>query len=192
MNLRKILQLKKLTDNKWINLFFVKYINAKLNTVEWTFVSRKEHPIADPSVDAVVIAPIVDTPTGRRLVITKEYRVAIGGCEYGFPAGLIEEGQDIAETAIKELKEETGLDITEITDVSCPIYSSPGICDESCVIVFAKAAGEISYTDQEDSEDIEVLFYDIDDINKLLGSGKKVGAKAWGILYYYSKIGKIE
>ena len=90
------------------------------------------------------------------------------------------------------MKEETGLDLVKIVGNSNTVISSAGLSDESVIMVFIEAEGELSDAYQEDVEDIEVFLYDVNDIQKLLASDKKVGAKGWGVLYYYSKIGKIE
>lgn len=193
MSKREILKLKKITNFKWLNLFHVTYRTSRGKVVKWIFSSREEQPLHRlRQIDAVVIVPMIKTPEGNKIVLIKEYRVAIGGCEYGFPAGLLESGDTLCVAAKRELKEETGLDVKEWGEQSNVVYSSPGISDESCVIVFVEATGTISDKYQEPSEDIEVLLYDIGDVKKLLDSDKKVGAKAWGVLYYYSKIGKIE
>lgn len=193
MGIQIVTSLKKLTNFKWLNLFNVKYVNAKGVKVNWVFASRKEDPFDDDSIDAVVIIPLIDTPEGRKVVIIKEYRVAIGGYEYGLPAGLIEEGHTIEETVKRELKEETGLEVKSFKNRSNKIYSSPGLSDESCVMVFVEVEGEASADFQESSEDIEVILMGIDEIRYLLNDPiKKVGAKAWGILYYYSQIGEIK
>ena len=190
---QRIIKIKKLTMNKWLNLFRVQYINSKNKVIDWFFVSRKKEPITDKSVDAVVIIPIINTPEGRKLVVTKEYRVTIGDYEYGFPAGLIENGSSMKQSATRELKEETGLNIKKVLGVSNVVYSSPGLSDESSVMFFVEAEGEISKKYQEATEDIETFLYDINDIRNLLGDANKaVGAKAWGVLYYYSKIGEID
>jgi len=186
---RKILDFEQLTDNKWINLFWIKGENIKGKIVDWIFCSRKKNPMEDTSTDAVVIVPVIDTVDGKRLVMIKEYRWPINDFEYGFPAGLIEDGLSIEETVSKELKEETGLNLVRITRVSNPIYSSPGFTDESCVIVFVEVDGNISAEYQEATEEIEVLVVNVDEMTQMLEDpSKKIGAKAWGILYYYSQL----
>lgn len=206
---QKILKTSQLTDNKWINLFHVGYRNSKDKLCDWIFASRKKDPYKDNKFDAVVIVATVDTPEGRRVVVTKEYRAPIDDYEYGFPAGLIDPGMTVEETAEKELKEETGLDMVKITDYSNQVVSSAGLSDESVIIVFVEAKGEISSKYQEDTEDIKAFLYDIKDVRDLLSNrfvydvystenslayrnSKKVGSKAWGVLYHYEKIGKID
>ncbi len=188
-----ILEIKKLTDNKWLNLFSIRFQNSKRHIGSWLFASRKENPISDTSVDVVVIIPTIDTSEGKKLVMIKEWRWAVNDYVYAFPAGLVDPGHTIMGTVVKELKEETGLDIKKWGDQSNPVYASPGLSDESSVMVFVEASGTISTEYQEKGEDIEVLLMDVGDIEELLGDeDKKVGAKAWGVLFYYMTKGKIE
>jgi len=189
---QRIIKTAQITNFKWINLFRVQYLNSKNKVCDWVFASRKKSPYKDDAPDAVVLVATVDTPEGRKLVVTKEYRVPIDGYEYGFPAGLIDPGMTVEQTVEKELKEETGLDLVKIIGKSNTVVSSAGLSDEKVVMVFVEAEGKLSKRYQEDTEDIEAFLYDVDDIRKLLASDKKIGAKGWGVLYYYSKIGKID
>ena len=45
--------------------------------------------------------------TGERILLNYEYRLAVGEWVYNYPAGLIDDGETIAEAAVRELKEET-------------------------------------------------------------------------------------
>lgn len=189
---QRIIKLKKLTTTKWLNLFQLQYINSKSKVNDWFFVSRKKDPFNNDAPDGIVIIATVDTPEGRKIVVTKEYRAPIRDYEYGFPAGLIDEGMTEKETVKKELKEETGLDLVRIVGKSNRVYSSAGMTDESVIMYFVEADGEISTKYLEGSEDIQTFLYDVNDIREILGSDKKIGAKAWGIFYYYSMIGKIK
>ncbi|MFA5554159.1 MAG: NUDIX hydrolase [Phycisphaerae bacterium] len=186
-------KLDKLTDCKWLNLYDVTYTNKHGSPSRWAIASRKHRPITDACIpDAVVIVPFVDTPDGRKLVVTKEFRVAIWDYEYGFPAGLIDSGCSIEKTIQKELKEETGLDLVKILHISSPIYSSAGLSDESCCMAIVQVEGKISADFLEDSEQIETFLMTPEDIKKLLASGNKISAKAWGLFYHYAKTNKIE
>ncbi|NIA17043.1 MAG: NUDIX domain-containing protein [Planctomycetes bacterium] len=186
-------KLKKLTNCRWLNYFDIVFQRDAKARRKWHMCSRKENPIADAhKPDAVVIVPIIKTDQGNRLVVTKEFRVPIWDYEYGFPAGLIDAGEDIAETVKRELKEETGLKLVKINHVSRPVYSSAGMSDESCVMALVEAAGEFSNQWLEDAEDIETLLMDIEQIRALLASDKKISAKAWGLFYHYALAGEIE
>ncbi|MDH4202869.1 MAG: NUDIX hydrolase [Phycisphaerae bacterium] len=183
----------KLTDQPWLNLYDVAYMAKDGSAHHWLMCSRKERPIEQAGEpDAVYIAAIVATPEGNRLVMTKEFRITIDDAEYGFPAGLIDDGETIESTVRRELKEETGLEVETIHHISPPIYSSAGMSDESCCMVLVTASGTPSTALNETHEQIEVLLYDVADIRALLGSRRKIAGKAWGLLYHFAATGKIE
>ena len=186
-------KLKKLTDCDWANLFEVRVSRDGKPERSWVMCSRKDRPIEDAAkADAVMIVATMDTDEGKKLVVTKEFRVPLWDYEYGFPAGLIDDGEDIEQTVARELKEETGLDLAKIKHVSMPVFSSAGLTDESCHMVLVEAKGEVSDKWLDHTEDIEVLLLDIEGIRDLLASNKKIAAKAWGLLYHYAKTGLIE
>jgi ADP-ribose pyrophosphatase len=186
-------KLNRLTDCKWANLFEVRYARDAKSEKSWIMCSRKDKPMENVSrADAVVIVATIETDEGRKLVVTKEFRVPIWDYEYGFPAGLIDDGENVEETVSRELKEETGLDLVRIKHISTPVYSSAGLTDESCHMVLVEAQGEVSDQWLEDSEDIESLLMDVAGIRDLLASDKKIAAKAWGLLYNYAMSGRID
>jgi ADP-ribose pyrophosphatase len=72
--------------------------------------------------DAVAIIPILG---GNKIIMEKQYRPVVKKWLYELPAGHVEPGEDVVETAKRELKEETGYEISKIkflfkshTDVS--------------------------------------------------------------------------
>ncbi len=186
-------KLKKLTNCDWANMFEVRFKRKAQAERSWVMCSRKERPIEDAAkADAVVIVPTIETDEGRRLVVTKEFRVPIWDYEYGFPAGLIDDGEDVEQAVARELKEETGLELVRIRHVSAPVFSSAGLTDESCHMVLVEAKGEVSDKWLDDTEDIEVLLLDVEGIRELLASNNKIAAKAWGLLYHYAQTGQID
>jgi ADP-ribose pyrophosphatase len=191
--MRDSYKLKKLTDCRWANLFEIRFERKDFGERSWVMCSRKDKPIEDAAnADAVVIVATINVAGETKLVVTKEFRVPIWDYEYGFPAGLIDDGEDIEETVRRELKEETGLELARMKHISKPVYSSAGLTDESCHMVLVEAEGQPSTEWLDGTEDIEVLLLDVEGIRDLLASNKKVAAKAWGLLYYYSKNGRIE
>ncbi len=186
-------KLKKLTNCDWANMFDVRFKRKAQAERSWVMCSRKDRPIEDAAkADAVVIVPTIETNEGRRLVVTKEFRVPIWDYEYAFPAGLIDNGEDMKQAVARELKEETGLELVRIRHVSMPVFSSAGLTDESCHMVLVEAKGEVSDKWLDDTEDIEVLLLDVEGIRELLASNKKIAAKAWGLLYHYAQTGQID
>ncbi len=186
-------KLRKLTNCNWANLFEARFRRKGQAERPWVMCSRKEKPIEDAAkADAVVIVATIETAEGKRLVVTKEFRVPLWDYEYGFPAGLIDGSESLEETVARELKEETGLELEKIKHISSPVFSSAGLTDESCHMVLVEAKGQVSDKWLDHTEDIEVLFLDVEGIRALLASNKKIAAKAWGLLYHYAQTGRIE
>ncbi|MBF0377942.1 MAG: NUDIX hydrolase [Desulfamplus sp.] len=211
----KILEVNKLTDFKHLNLFSTKYKDKIGNIKSWIFASRsdspdvmrkitniseKNVPIADNLVsadmsgiykpNAVIIVPF--HVYYQKLVIIKEFRVPLGNYQYGFPAGLMDRGEEVEETAARELKEETGLEIVSIIKKSPTIYSSSGMTDESISLVYATCKGEPSIKWNEESEDITVLMVSHEEAQSLLQNRAiKFDVKSWIVLSIFAQTGKI-
>ena len=102
-----------------------------------------------------------------RVVLVRQYRYSIDDYIYEFPAGLVEEGEDYREAGIRELKEETGLSL-ELIDAD-PMFEKPGfmsvgMTDESCATIYGYASGTPSKKGQEDSEEIEIVLADREEV----------------------------
>ncbi|MBI5870645.1 MAG: NUDIX hydrolase [Actinobacteria bacterium] len=87
-----------------------------------------EHP------GAAVIVPI-DADENVRLV--RQYRDAIGKQLLEVPAGKLDAGEDPADCARRELREELGLVAGRLTMLTS-FYSSPGFCDEILHVYLAE------------------------------------------------------
>ena len=178
---------RKLTDLKWLNLFEIAYKDKNGRARSWQVASRHQVPKCVSgrfeSPDAVMICAL-HTPTGN-IVVIKEYRVALAGDEYGFPAGLIDTGESVEAAARREMKEETGLTITRILKTGPAIFSSAGMTDESMSMVFAECEGQVSTEQSEGSEQIEVLLVSRKQLAKLIRDPAcRFDAKAWLVMVH--------
>ena len=122
------------------------------------------------------------------MVITREYRVPLNDFEYGFPAGLVDEGETVEQATRRELKEETGLTVSRIIRSSPPIYSSAGMTDESVTMVYVECEGQPSKGANTESEMIETLFIAPDKALRLLNDRTlKFDAKAWLVISQFAE-----
>lgn len=119
--------------------------------------------------DAVIL--ILHDKSGEKLLLNCEYRMAVAEWVYNFPAGLIDEGESIAEAAKRELKEETGLDLTEITDIWNESYSAVGFSNEKGIVIVGIAAGDIGNSDS-DFEEIKAGWFTKSEVRALLSNNK--------------------
>lgn len=172
----KIKNVTKMTDNPFLNLYELdresktgkkgKYYVAsraadegrlKLNT-------RRNKP------DGVIIYSLYGENQDK-VVLIRQYRYSIDDYIYEFPAGLVEENEDYREAVAREMKEETGLEFQPLKVDSAyekPAFTTIGMTDESCSIVFGTSAGKISQEYLEDTEEIEVVLADREEIKRIL------------------------
>lgn len=142
--------------------------------------TQENHP------DGVIIYSLYGEKHDK-VVLVKQYRYAIDSWIYEFPAGLVEPGEDFKVAAIRELKEETGLELAPI-DVD-PAYEKPyfttiGMTDESCGAVFGYASGEVSREGLEDTEDLEIVLADREEIKRILKEEKVAIMCAYMLMHF--------
>lgn len=167
---------KVMAKTKFLEFKELSYLNKFGDERRWSLVSRVG------GSRAVMIVPF----HGDKLVVTREFRVPVGGWCYSFPAGLIDPGEDAAAAARRELDEETGLRIAEVLAVSRPVFNSPGLTDEAVTMVYARVEGTPSREKLEADEDIETLFLDRDEVAALMNDENcHIGAKAWIEFYHF-------
>ena len=189
----KIIDSTIISKGKFVTLVAVTYVDRKGHTKRWQMVSRGEQPKCITGKtrrpDAAIIVPYHRRE--NKLVVIKEFRVPVGGDQYGFPAGLLDSGEDLETAAGRELHEETGLDLVKVYRHSPAIFSSAGITDEAITMVFAEVDGTASSIHNEDSEEIEVFLMDRDEVRSLLERRDIVfGARAWMAMDAFVRFGR--
>ena len=186
----EVIKYEKLTNYSFLNLFKATYKDLKGKIRFWFFASRKKDVMnasfKDQQIDAVVVVPFTED---GKIVLSKQFRIAINNYVYEFPAGLIDDNETLLQAAKRELKEETGLimDGSSYTR-SDQLFNSAGITNESCSVIFAKVNGIPSSIENESSEEISIITLNREEIkNLLLNCGSNVfDAKSWLILLTYA------
>jgi ADP-ribose pyrophosphatase len=189
-----ILRTHKLTDLPHLNLYRTHYEDRNGDPKAWVFASRQDPPRLMSgqweTPDAVVIVPY--HVSRHKLVIIEEFRVVLGGYQYGFPAGLMDAGETVVETCGRELFEETGLSVSRILRQSPPVYSSSGITDEAVSMVFVECDGTPSNAANESSEDIRTLFVGQEEAQALCADAdRRMDVKTWVVLSTFAQSGTL-
>ena len=162
--------IKKIHDGKFISRYDITYTTEENKTKVYEIISRNKNitSIADlknPSPDGVVI--VVTDTKGEKLLLNKEYRMAVGDYVYNFPAGLIDAGETAEVAAARELKEETGLNLIRIDDKLYDSYSAIGFSNETNAVVIGKASGDFSPSTST-FEEISAAWYSKQEVKELL------------------------
>ena len=122
-----------------------------------------------------------------KVVLVRQYRYPLGGYVCEFPAGLVEPGEDIAAAAVREMYEETGLVFAPIASpFSRPYFSSVGMTDESCCLVFGRCQGTPTSIHQERSEDIQVVLADRAECRRILAQEQVAIQCAYMLMHFVS------
>lgn len=174
--MKKYTEIHKLSDNKFLNLFKLDALTDSGRPFDYFFVSRRKADeikiiTKELAAEGVVIYPVLkDDPD--KIVMIRQYRYPLDEYLYELPAGLIDAGETPEEAAVREMKEETGLDFEVYTDGNeayrRPFFMGAGFTDESCNAVFGYASGTISRDDMEDTESIQVLLVDRKEAARIL------------------------
>jgi ADP-ribose pyrophosphatase len=190
----KIKDIKKVTNYSHLNMYEITYLDRLQKQKVWQIASRQSKPRCASGdfdkPDAVVIVPF--HVAQNKLVVIEEFRVPLGSYQFGFPAGLVDDGETIQEAAKRELYEETGLNVTTFLRQSPPVYSSSGMSDESVVMVYVECEGEPSRKNNEASEDITTLMVSPAETVLLCGrKDVKIDVKTWLVLNSFMETGEI-
>ncbi len=178
--MKKYTGIQKLSDNKFLNLFHLDALTDSGHPFDYFFVSRRKADqikllTKDSAAEGVVIFPVLKEDP-EKVVLIRQYRYPLDDVLYELPAGLIDAGETPECTAIREMKEETGLSFEVYTGGDAayrrPFYMGAGFTDESCNAVFGYASGTVSRRDQEDTESIQVLIAGKEEVRRILREEK--------------------
>lgn len=178
----ELINIEKLTEEKFLNYYKLTYLSPNGKKVTWCMASRNgiEELVCkkrEVKGDAVCIIPKVLIDGEPALIITKEYRLPVGDYVYGFPAGLIDEGENPLLAAARELKEEIGVTkFGNINVLSNACFNSEGLTDETTIVVEAEIL-KIDKQELQDEEDITYEIVKLKDIEEYI-KDKKLGVKA--------------
>jgi ADP-ribose pyrophosphatase len=126
---------------------------------------------------SVVIVPVT---ADDEVIMIRHYRHATGRTLLELPAGLIDPGEEILETARRELLEETGYAAGTLRHVTT-VYVSPGYSEERTSIVLAEECVAVAHEPDPD-EPIQILARPLASIPDLLIPGETVIENAQAML----------
>lgn len=184
----KFQKLEKVQESKFITRYDLTYETVDHQKKVYEMISRDRNisdfsELVNHDVDAVVL--IMHDEKGEKVLLNREYRMAVGRFVYNFPAGLIDPGETPLESAGRELKEETGLDLLRVEDLIGESYSAVGFSNEKNVCVVGVAGGTFAKSSST-LEEIEAGWYTKEQVRKLLKT-EPFAARTQAYCYMWSK-----
>ncbi len=150
----------KLTDNRFLNLYEMEALTEEGARFSYYFASRNREErlklrTHDLHAEGIVIYPIWREEPDR-IVMLRQYRYPLDEWIYELPAGLIDEGESAGQAAVREMKEETGLEFTPYEGGDAAyrraFFLGAGMTDESTQAVFGYASGTPGTAQKEATE----------------------------------------
>lgn len=168
-------KIEKKTDNRFLNFYEFEAIHRDGKASPY-YVSSRARQISELKAvthqnkpDGVILYGVYGEARDK-VVLIRQYRYPLGDYVYEFPAGLVEDGEDMLQAAIREMHEETGLTFTprQSGSYSRPFFTTIGMTDESCGTVFGYCSGTPTSENQEASEEIQVVLADREECRRIL------------------------
>jgi ADP-ribose pyrophosphatase len=126
------------------------------------------------------VVAIVPIDCHKNILLVRQYRHPARQYLLEVPAGMVEDGEEPDDAAIRELREEIGYSSNNLRLLG-RFWSSPGFTDEYMYCYIAKNLIE-NKLPADDDEDIRVESVPFDRINKLIKLGEIQDAKTIAIL----------
>ncbi len=132
------------------------------------------------------VAIIAIDPEGKVLLV-RQYRVGIDGMMSELPAGILNEGEDPADCAARELQEETGYKPGKLEAMG-GVHTTAGYTNEYIYLFLATELVESRLPGDED-EFIELQHFSLNDALAMIESGELTDAKTViGLLRYTRRV----
>ena len=157
---------QKMTDNPFLNLYHIDAVDTEGRDFNYYFASRNDEndikmKTHDVKPEGIVIYGVkLETEPKLVLII------------YELPAGLVDGDETPAEAAVREMREETGMEMTVYEGGAAfyrrPFYMGPGFTDEMSSAVFGTVTGTPNLDSKESTEDIQVILADRSEVRRIL------------------------
>ena len=176
---------------RWLKVKRLSYVDAQGRKRFWESAERSTR--ATCGVDAVAVyARCISKQAEDQLVLVSQFRPPLDSSVLELPAGLIDEGETASEAALRELREETGLVGSAVSE-SRVLYSDPGMSNANMKLVEVLVDMDLEQNKRpkqhlEDGEDITVHMVGANDFLGNLQElsdkqGHVIDARLWAIAF---------
>ena len=192
----EIRSIQQKTHNRYLNYYELEAVHRDGTVSPYYIASRAKEVKHLKAVthenkpDGVILYGVYGEAKDR-VVLIRQYRYPLGDYIYEFPAGLVEEGEDMAAAGIREMYEETGLVFTPVDAGCCsrPFFTTVGMTDESCGMVFGYCSGEPTSVHEEASEEIQVILADREEARRILREENVALMCAYMLMHFIASSG---
>lgn len=170
--LPKILETREVARSR---LFRVESLELEFSNGE----RRSYERLAAGRKGAVMAVPLRDEST---VLLVREYAAGLHRYELGLPKGRFERGETTEECANRELREEIGFGARRLQHITT-LTLAPAYMGHRTYVVLARDLYE-EKLDGDEPEEIEIVPWSLNEIDRLVASGDCSEARSVAALYF--------
>lgn len=148
-----------------------KILNLRIDTVELPDKKYSKREIIEHPGGVCILA--IDDEGS--IVMVNQYRKALEDFSLEIPAGKLELNEEPRETAIRELREETGYEASKLSYIM-EFYTSPGYCDEKIYLFLAEDLKDVD-SKPDEGEFLEKTTISMEQLMKKINRGEILDSK---------------
>lgn len=134
--------------------------------------------------NGVVVLPVLDD---GRVVLLRNWRLPLGRVLWELPAGVVEEGEDPAQAARREVEEETGWRPAQVVPLPS-LHTSPGLTTETQSVFVATGLTQVGQK-LDDGEHLQAHTMTMAQALELAGRGEISDARCLAVLLWWARFG---
>ncbi|WBW70813.1 ADP-ribose diphosphatase, NudF subfamily Ysa1 [Schizosaccharomyces osmophilus] len=119
-------------DAKWTSLKKITWQDQSGKTRAWEMAERTTR--SKSGIDAVAILGIIPIDGEPHVLCQKQYRPPLSKTCIEIPAGLVDSDESPEESAVRELREETGF-VGTVKEATTVMYNDPGLTNANLKII---------------------------------------------------------
>ena len=136
--------------------------------------------------DWVIVIPVIDTPKGKQFVMVWQWRHGSKSLSLEFPGGVMEDGENPTEAALRELHEETGYKPEKIKKLG-EFSPNPAIMSNKVHFFLAENLKGSGKQELDEDEYVEVTLVNSEEVIQGMGKQPYVHALMGTALALYNQ-----
>ena len=138
-------------------------------------------------LDVPPCVKVIPFTSDGRIILVEQYRQAVQRASLEFPAGVIEDGEEAVDAAVRELEEETGYRAGRV-ELLAEFDADPALQANPIKVVVARDCRADGAKHEDRGEDVQVRLVAASEVGELIRSGAIRHAAAISAWYLYERL----